>query len=51
MLEESELSPGVMAENITAKLAQTKKTPAVLLDGAEKTNQWLSRWMSEGTMA
>jgi predicted glycosyltransferase len=51
MLEESELSPGVMAENITAMLAQTKKTPPVLLDGAEKTNQWLSRWMSEGTMA
>lgn len=51
MLEESELSPGVMAENITAMLAQTKTTSAVLLDGAEKTNQWLSRWMSEGTMA
>jgi predicted glycosyltransferase len=50
MLGEEELSPAVMAENISTMIAQKKKFPPVLLDGAEQTNRLLTRLITTGTM-
>lgn len=49
MLDEKTLSPSILAEKITATIHREKKVPEVLIDGAERTNQWLTQWIASGT--
>ncbi|HER62493.1 MAG TPA: glycosyl transferase [Desulfobacteraceae bacterium] len=50
LLPETDISPGVLADHISSMIERKKTIPAVRLDGAEKTNQLLTRWLATGVI-
>ncbi|MCL7487826.1 MAG: glycosyl transferase [Desulfobulbaceae bacterium] len=51
LLRETDLSPAVLAENISSMIGRQKTIPAIRLDGAAKTNRLLTGWLTSGTLA
>ncbi len=48
LVDENNLSPSILTEQISIMIGKDKKTSEILLDGAEKTNEWLTQLAASG---